>query len=80
MGVGDTVSNNVSRSIISLLKVVTERKLQGDMFVKTFHSYFLSFFFTIKLQFEFLTIRIFSKMLTDKYHGRIQVSVRCKIA
>jgi len=27
MGVGDTVSNNVSQSIISLLKIVTKRRL-----------------------------------------------------
>lgn len=47
------------------------------MFVETFHSYFLSPTNLIFL--FFLMIHIFSKMLTDKYHRHIQVSVRCKI-
>ncbi len=47
MGVGDTVSNNVSQSIISLLKIVTERKLQGGCLacLAKFQSFF--FFFNV---------------------------------
>lgn len=53
IGVGDTVSNNVSQSVISLLKVVTDRKVQdGCLSYVAKFQFLICFYFNTDLQFH----------------------------
>lgn len=66
IGVGDTVSNNVSQAIISLLKIVTERKVQGGYLscVAKFQSFFLfCFAFIFTQTFNFIKSHMVSAFI-----------------
>lgn len=63
MGVGDTVSNNVSPSIISLLKVVTERKLQGECLACSAKSCLFVCFFILAETFDVIKLNVGSAFL-----------------